>query len=222
MGITLATYRAWCNDPRADVTELRTLSRSTATSIYGSDYWNRLRGSALPAGLDLLVFDFAVTCGTVRSARELQAALGLPAAEIDGSVGPETLLKAGLSHGMDLITRLTWRQTLFYRALPTFSVFGTGWLARTERRRVKALAMAGTTPRVTAQFSNEAANFQTRYVLRMVDTPRTNTAFGLPSPLLVSAYYRRGKAVLRGGRRSSHRRALPCHHAGRRGGAPRA
>ena len=145
MGITLATYRAWCDDPRADVTELRTLPRSMATSIYGADYWNRLRGNALPAGLDLLVFDFAVTCGTVRSARELQAALGLPASEIDGSIGPETLLKAGLSHGVDLITRLTGRQIMFYRALPAFSVFGTGWLARTERRRVKALAMVDAT-----------------------------------------------------------------------------
>ena len=150
MGITLATYRTWCGDPHASVTELRALSRSTATSIYGSDYWNRLRGNALPTGLDLLVFDFAVTCGTVRSARELQAALGLSAAEIDGSVGPETLLKARLAHGMDLITQLTRRQVLFYQALPGFAVFGAGWLARTERRRVKALAMAGTIPCVTA------------------------------------------------------------------------
>ena len=142
MGITLATYRVWCNDPLADATELRALSRSTATCIYGSDYWNRLRGGALPGGLNLLVFDFAVTCGTTRSARELQAALGLPASEIDGSIGPETLLKAGLAHGSDLIGRLTKRQVAFYQLLPTFPVFGKGWLARTERRRVAALAMA--------------------------------------------------------------------------------
>ena len=143
MGITLATYRTWCNDPHADVAELRALPRSTATCIYGSDYWNRLRGDALPDGLNLLVFDFAVTCGTTRSARELQAALCLPAPEIDGSIGPETLLKADLAHGVDLIARLTNRQVAFYRILPTFSVFGNGWLARTERRHIKALAMAG-------------------------------------------------------------------------------
>ena len=150
MGITLATYRAWCDDPHADVAELRALSRSTAASIYGSDYWNCLRGSALPAGLNLLVFDFAVTCGTVRSARELQAALGLPAPEIDGSIGPETLLKARLARGSDLIARLTKRQVMFYQALPAFRVFGNGWLARTERRRVKALAMASLALVVTA------------------------------------------------------------------------
>ncbi len=142
MGITLATYRAWCNDPHADAAELRALPRSTATCIYGSDYWNRLRGSAMPAGLDLLVFDFAVTCGTMRSARELQAALGLPTPQIDGSIGPETLLRAGLAHRGDLISQLTKRQIMFYRVLPAFPVFGNGWLARTERRRVKALAMA--------------------------------------------------------------------------------
>lgn len=150
MGITLATYRTWCGDPLASAAELRSLSRSTATCIYGSDYWNCLRASALPAGLDLLVFDFAVTCGTVRSARELQAALGLPAAEVDGSVGPETLLKARLAHGSDLVARLTMRQVAFYRVLPTFPVFGKGWLARTERRRVRALAMASATSGIAA------------------------------------------------------------------------
>lgn len=149
MGITLATYRIWCNDPHADAAELRVLPRSTVTCIYGSDYWNRLRGSALPAGLDFLVFDFAVTCGTMRSARELQAALGLPTPDIDGSIGPDTLLKVRLAKSDDLIARLAKRQALFYQALPTFSVFGRGWLARTERRRVKALARAGVVPVVT-------------------------------------------------------------------------
>ena len=149
MGITLATYRAWCNDPQADAAELQALSLSTVTCIYGSNYWNRLRGNALPAGLDLLVFDFAVTCGTMRSARELQVALSLPAPEIDGSIGPETLLKAHLAHSSDLIAQLTKRQVVFYRILPTFSIFGQGWLARTERRRVKAVAMASAASVVT-------------------------------------------------------------------------
>ena len=150
MGITLATYRAWCDDPHADAAELRALSLSTVTCIYGSDYWNRLRGGALPAGLDLLVFDFAVTCGTIRSARELQVALGLPALEIDGSIGPETLLKVHLAHGSDLIARLAKRQVMFYQVLPAFPVFGKGWLARTERRRVKAVAMASAASVLTA------------------------------------------------------------------------
>lgn len=150
MGITLATYRAWCDDPQADAAKLRALSRSTVTCIYGSDYWNRLRCGALPAGLDLLVFDFAVTCGTIRSARELQAALGLPVAEIDGSIGPETLLKVRLAYGSDLLARLVKRQVMFYHVLPTFPIFGNGWLARTERRRVKAVAMASAAAVVTA------------------------------------------------------------------------
>lgn len=154
MGITLAIYRAWCDNPRADAAQLCRMSRSTATCIYGSDYWNRLRGDALPSGLDLLVFDFAVTCGTVRSARELQAALGLRPDEIDGSIGPETLLRAGLAHSSDLIAGLAKRQVMFYLALPTFPVFGRGWLARTERRRVRALSMAAAASRPTAKTSS--------------------------------------------------------------------
>ena len=153
MGITLATYRSWCGNPQADAAGLRLLSRSTVTCIYGSDYWNRLRADALPAGLDLLVFDFAVTCGTAKSARELQTALGLPPEEIDGSVGPETLSKARMAHGSDLIAGLASRQRLFYQVLPAFPVFGRGWLARTERRRVRALAMAGLAPVAKANVS---------------------------------------------------------------------
>ena len=143
MGITLVTYRTWCGDPRANEAELRLLPLATATCIYGADYWNRLRGDALPTGLDLIVFDFAVTCGTIRSARELQTALGMQAAEIDGSIGPETLARAGHACRGDLIVRLAEQQSTFYKTLPTFSVFGHGWLARTERRRLEALAMAG-------------------------------------------------------------------------------
>jgi len=38
MGITLATYRSWCGNPQAEAAELRMLSRSKITCIYGSDY----------------------------------------------------------------------------------------------------------------------------------------------------------------------------------------
>lgn len=142
MGVTLATYRTWSGNPDAEVSELRTLSRSVATCIYGADYWNRLRGDALPSGLDLLVFDFAVTCGTVRSARELQASLALSPAEIDGSIGPQTLVLSKRAHLPTLIAGLTERQKVFYCSLKNFPVFGRGWLSRTERRYQRATLLA--------------------------------------------------------------------------------
>ena len=142
MGVTLTTYRTWSGNPEAEASELRALPRSVATCIYGADYWNRLRGDALPPGLDLLVFDFAVTCGTVRSARELQASLALSPAEIDGSIGPQTLGLSRRAHLQTLITSLTERQKAFYRSLAGFAVFGIGWLSRTERRYQRATLLA--------------------------------------------------------------------------------
>lgn len=145
MGVTLATYQAWCGDPHATVNALRALPRSVATCIYGADYWNRLRGDALPCGLDLLVFDFAVTCGTTRSARELQNALGMSGSEVDGSIGPDTLAAARRAHMATIIPEFANRQRAFYRSLASFATFGNGWLARTGRRQTAGLASSAHT-----------------------------------------------------------------------------
>lgn len=148
MGVTLSTLRIWRNDPHLGVADVRALTRDTVTSIYGADYWNRLRCDAMPSGLDLMAFDFAVTAGTLRSARMLQAALGLPASAVDGSVGPDTLRIAQGCVRADVVGRLADSHAAYYRALPTFRVFGTGWLARTARRHATALRMAAAIPAV--------------------------------------------------------------------------
>ena len=143
MGVTLATLRVWRDDPHLTATDVKALTRVTVTSIYGADYWNKLRCDALPSGVDLMAFDFAVTSGTLRSTKMLQTALGFAADAIDGAVGPDTLRMAAAAHPAAVITDLAGRHGAFYRALPTFSVFGAGWLARTGRRQRTALALAG-------------------------------------------------------------------------------
>ena len=140
MGVTLATLRVWEDSPDLGVAAVRALTAAVVTPIYGADYWNKLRCDALPAGVDLMAFDFAVTSGTLRSAKMLQVQLGCDA---DGSVGPDTLARAGTTNPEALIDALAGRQAAYYRILPTFSVFGRGWLARTERRRVAAHGMSG-------------------------------------------------------------------------------
>lgn len=142
MGVTLGTLRVWRDDPRLGVADVRTLTRAAVTSIYGADYWNKLRCDALPGGVDLMAFDFAVTSGTLRSAKLLQAALGFSADAADGAVGPDTLAAAQTGQHAAVIAALAGRHAAYYRALPTFHVFGAGWLARTERRRVAALGLA--------------------------------------------------------------------------------
>jgi lysozyme family protein len=141
MGITLATYRQWSDDPDFAAGQLRDTIRRTVRAIYRSLYWNPLRADALPVGVDLSVFDMGVNAGIWRSARLLQQALGFTGAAVDGSVGPQTLEAAPRFDRRALIDDLARRQTEFYRALPDFDVFGAGWLDRTVARRAAALAL---------------------------------------------------------------------------------
>src|SRR5215813_7527318 len=74
MGITLATYRQWSDDPALGPAQVRGMTLRTARAIYRSLYWNPLRADALPAGVDLSVFDMGVNAGIWPSARLLQRA----------------------------------------------------------------------------------------------------------------------------------------------------
>jgi lysozyme family protein len=141
MGITLATYREWSDDPRLGDLQVKDMTQKTAGAIYRSLYWNQLRADALPPGVDLSVFDMGVNAGIWRSARLLQRALGFTGEEVDGSIGPETLVAADRFDARTLVSNLADRQAAYYRSLANFSIFGSGWLRRTKTRRDAALAM---------------------------------------------------------------------------------
>jgi len=145
MGITLATYRTWSDDPAAGIPQIKDMTTRVARAIYRALYWNPLRADALPAGVDLSVFDFGVNAGTWRSGRLLQRALGFTGDAVDGCIGPETLSAAGKADARTLIESLSSRQADYYRSLAEFPIFGQGWLNRTEARREAALAMVSGT-----------------------------------------------------------------------------
>src|SRR5438270_206038 len=146
MGITLATYRQWSENPNLDDVQVKDLTLKTAKAIYRSLYWNPLRADALPAGVDLSVFDMGVNAGIWGSARILQRALGFTGEEVDGCIGPETLGAATKFDPRALVNDLADRQAAYYRSLSDFSTFGAGWLNRTSARRNAALAMIGDNP----------------------------------------------------------------------------
>jgi lysozyme family protein len=141
MGITLATFRQWSDDAELGPAQVQDMTERTARAIYRSLYWNPLRADALPAGVDLSVFDMGVNAGIWRSARLLQRAIGFAGDEVDGSIGPETLDAAAKCDPRSLVDDLADRQAAYYRSLFDFRTFGAGWLNRTDARRRAALAM---------------------------------------------------------------------------------
>ena len=149
MGITLATYREWSDNPDLGPTQVQDMTERTARAIYRSKYWNPLRADALPVGVDLSVFDMGVNAGIWRSARLLQRAIGFTGDEVDGCIGPETLGAAAKCDARSIVDDLAQRQAAFYRSLDDFDTFGAGWLNRTEARRAAALAMINAADRTT-------------------------------------------------------------------------
>lgn len=114
------------------------LTRAQAAAIYRRDYWDRVRGDDLPAGLDALVFDDAVNAGRGGAARRLQQAIGVA---VDGVIGPRTLAEAALAVEVAALDETAARRMAHYGALSTFDRFGLGWSRRLMACHRLALAL---------------------------------------------------------------------------------
>jgi hypothetical protein len=126
MGVTLATFRQWLDDPRAGAGQLRDMARSTAAAIYRGLYWNPLRADLLPPGVDLMVFDFGVNAGIWRSARLLQRAIGFSVRHWMASSGLRR--SAQRRFRIPAISWRDWqpRRRRITEACPSFQPSGTG------------------------------------------------------------------------------------------------
>jgi len=140
-GITLVRFRRFVRDPALGRDELKDIPCATVRALYLADFWNRGRCDALPAGVDLMVFDHAVNAGSDRAGRALQLACGQKRSDIDGAIGPDTLSRVALSDTLTLLDALAAMQRTGYRQMAAFGLFGESWLARLDRRRAKALEL---------------------------------------------------------------------------------
>ncbi|MFS8147968.1 glycoside hydrolase family 108 protein [Rhizobium sp. BR 249] len=128
-GIAAASY------PNLDISRL---TLADVTPIYQRNYWRPLGAEALPAGLDLVTFDFGVNSGTARAAKTLQAVVG---ADVDGVIGAETLKKAAVSDVKKAIQSLCARRLGFLRGLTTWATFRGGWSKRVADVEARGVAM---------------------------------------------------------------------------------
>ena len=138
LGVTQAVYESWIDRPVTE-DEMRSLTVDDVTPIYRRNYWDRVKGDDLPAGVDFAVFDLAVNGGTGRGARMLQKVVGVTQ---DGGIGPQTLGAVDRMDPVDIIEHYAAQREAFYRRLKTFDTFGRGWLRRNEETRMAAIKMA--------------------------------------------------------------------------------
>lgn len=141
-GITLATYRQHIN-PRGTCKALRRMPLSVAERIYRETYWSAVRGDDLPAGLDLMTFDFGVNSGPKRAVTLLQRALGVAD---DGKLGPVSLQAAQHAHPAQTIAAYADRRRAYLRSLKTYARFGRGWEYRVSLCEEWALRLADGRP----------------------------------------------------------------------------
>jgi lysozyme family protein len=90
--------------------------------------------------LDYLVFDFAVNAGVGRSVKTLQSCVD---ATMDGQIGKNTLGAVSTFPVEVVIFKFSDEKTKYYKTLPTFPIFGKGWLDRVDRVKADALKMVG-------------------------------------------------------------------------------
>lgn len=142
LGITFAVLQKGRGKPitKADV---KALTQDEAAAIYKANYWDRVRGDDLPAGVDYAVFDFAVNSGVSRAATYLQEIVGVAP---DGKIGPLTLQAVAASDAVKLIERLCGNRMAFLKRLSTWPTFGKGWSSRVSGVIRLAKDMAITMP----------------------------------------------------------------------------
>lgn len=137
LGVTKRVYEEW-----GGTKEMKDLEVADVEPIYKKNYWDRVKGDDLPAGLDLCVFDFGVNAGTGRAAKYLQTMIGTVA---DGGIGPNTLKALALyveSEGVEqTIRNYQAARQEYYESLSTFETFGRGWTRRVDETTKMAIEM---------------------------------------------------------------------------------
>lgn len=137
-GITQREYDVYRKSRGLPTRAVASISLAEGTDIYQGSYWlpDSLK---LPAGLDLCFFDESVNAGPYEATRILQATLGIAT---DGVWGPQTdLAVCDTVNVPGAIADFTARREAYYRALPAFKYFGSGWMDRSEAIAAAALKM---------------------------------------------------------------------------------
>lgn len=118
---------------------VRNIAESELQDIYKAQYWNAIKGDALPRGVDYCVFDGAVNSGPSQSAKWLQRALGVRA---DGVIGMVTLGAVDAHPDKAaLVKAICAKRMSFLQRLRHWLTFKRGWTRRVSEVCADSLRM---------------------------------------------------------------------------------
>ena len=142
LGVTRRVYESWLGHA-VDEHTMRGLTPEDVGPLNKKNYWDKVKGDQLPAGLDLCIFDFGVNAGPGRAAKYLQNMIGTVA---DGGIGPNTLKALAIYEEevggvAEVVKEYQKRRQGYYESLSTFETFGRGWTRRTTETTEAALNM---------------------------------------------------------------------------------
>lgn len=126
LGITQAVLSEWRGKPVTKA-QVKALTKKEAGAIYKARYWDKVRGDALPGGVDLSTMDYGVNSGVSRASKELQRVLGVV---VDGAIGPKTISAVQNADAAKTIKALCARRLSFVKSLAIWNTFGKGWSKR--------------------------------------------------------------------------------------------
>ena len=139
LGVTKKVWEEWVGHP-VDEAAMRALGPQDVAPLYKKNYWDKIHGDQLPAGVDYACFDYAVNSGVGRAAKTLQKAVGVAQ---DGAIGPATLAAVESQNPRELATEICEIRLNFLQSLSTFDTFGKGWSRRVAEVEKVAFEMVG-------------------------------------------------------------------------------
>lgn len=137
-GVTLKTFRSLVKRS-ATVSDLKNITDAQLASVY-RHFWDGVRASEMPSGVDYSLFDFSVNSGRARAVKALQKVLRVSQ---DGKIGPVTLAAVENSDRTSVIEALNSDRLAYLKRLKTWKHFGRGWGRRVNDVLKASLDMAG-------------------------------------------------------------------------------
>jgi lysozyme family protein len=137
------TQMTWDNAVEQGIVEgpIAACTKADCAAILRALYWNTCGCPGMNPGVNLMVFNDAMVCGSGHAARLLQRIVG---AAQDGVVGQTTLRLANSYPPGALIDKLKEADETYYASLANADLFLKGWTRREEFMAVQAHLMAGT------------------------------------------------------------------------------